>query len=477
MAVDYDLVIIGGGSGGLVVASAAAQLKAKVALVEKERLGGDCLWSGCVPSKSLIHAARVAHQVRNTARFGIHCDPPDIRFSEVMAHVNQVIQTIEPHDSPERFQGLGVRVIFGEGRFLDRQTFSVNGEKLTARAFVIATGSRPAIPPIEGLESVGYLTNEEVFTRSQLPKSLAIIGAGPVGCELGQAFHRLGCKVTMFSSRDQIMPKEDPEVAAIVARQFMEEGINILHNTRATKAELIGDKKCLWSGNECVQVDEILVAAGRRPNVESLNLEAAGVNYSKRGVQVRPTLQTDNPKIYGCGDVLGGYQFTHVAAHEAVVVLQNALNPLPFKKSVNYRVIPWATFTEPELARVGMTEAEAKKRYGAGEIRVLTQAFSGVDRALAEGATKGFLKIITRANGEILGAHLVGAIAGELIHEIVLAMNHNLDVGSLTGIHIYPTLAEINSKAALQLSKQSYGENQRLQEFLGKFFGVLRSWS
>ena len=471
MAVDYDVVVIGGGSGGLVVASAAAQLNAKVALVEKDRLGGDCLWYGCVPSKSLIHASRIAYEVNHSSRFGIYTNPPQINFAEANAHVQRAIAAIQPHDSPERFRGLGVEVIFGSGQFVDRQTFKVNGRRLQSRSFVISTGSRPTVPSMPGLQA-GFLTNEQIFDLKERPDSLAIIGAGPIGCELGQTFQRLGTQVTMISSEGQILPKEDPEAAEVVSRQLESEGIRILKGVKAQRVEVVNGKKYIYAGAEKVAVDEILVSVGRTPNVDTLNLEAAGVDYDKTGIKVNDKLQTTNPRIYGCGDVIGGYQFTHVAAHEATVVIKNTLF-FPLSK-VDYRVIPWATFTDPELARVGLTEEQARNRYG-DDIEVLKQSYEGVDRAQAEAATDGFAKIITRRNGEILGAHLVGASAGEIIHEIVLAMSHNLKVSALSGIHIYPTLSEINSKAALQLSKQKYAHNQRLQNLLKKFFLFRRS--
>ncbi|MGB3510169.1 MAG: FAD-dependent oxidoreductase [Microcoleaceae cyanobacterium] len=471
MPVQYDIVIIGGGSGGLVVAAAAAQLKAKVALIERDRLGGDCLWFGCVPSKSLIHASRIAYQVKNAAKFGIHTHPPEIEFSKAIGHVKQVIANIQPHDSPERFRNLGVEVIFGEGKFIDDKTFEVDGKKLTARAFVIATGSRPAIPPVEGLKSAGFLTNEQVFSLQECPNSLAIIGAGPIGCELGQAFSRLGSEVTIISSKSQILPKEDPEAAQVVQEQFVSEGINILSEARAEKVEIVDGKKQLTAGGKTISVDEILVSAGRMPNVESLNLEAAGVEVGKKGIVVNDKLQTTNSKIYACGDVIGGYQFTHVAGYEAVVVLTNALF-FPISKA-NYRVIPWATFTDPELARVGLTEKQAKERYG-DNIYVLKQDFANVDRAQAEAATNGFGKIITQGNGQILGAHIVGSSAGELIHEVVLAMSNKLPVSALTGIHIYPTLSEVNSKAGLLLKKRKYAESLWQQNLLEKFFNWRR---
>ncbi|MEM1279447.1 MAG: NAD(P)/FAD-dependent oxidoreductase [Cyanobacteria bacterium P01_H01_bin.152] len=475
MAVDYDLVVIGGGSAGLVAASAGAQLNAKVALIEKEpRLGGDCLHYGCVPSKSLIHAGRIAHDVKNAAIYGIEASIHDIRIREALGHVHRVIDTIQEHDSTERFESLGVEVIYGEGQFRDRETFEVNGRLLKARAFLIATGGRPSMPPISGIQEAGYLTNINVFDIQERPDSLAVIGAGPIGCELGQAFSRLGSQVTMIASRDQLMPKEEPEAARVVQDLMAAEGIRILTNTRAKEVLVEHGKKVIVTNTgDRIAVDEILVAAGRVPNVEALNLQAAGVDVGKAGVIVNAKLQTTNPKIYAAGDVIGGYQFTHVAGYEGAVAMQNALI-FPTKKA-DYRVIPWATFTEPELARVGLTEEQARKRYG-DDVMILRHNFDHVDRALAEGAGIGFAKFITRKNGEILGAHIVGPAAGELIHEAVIAMSYKLKVGALKSIiHVYPTLAEINSKTALQLTKQTYASNTRLQNILRSFFNFRRS--
>ncbi|MFQ3583629.1 MAG: FAD-dependent oxidoreductase [Cyanobacteriota bacterium] len=491
MTVPYDVVVIGAGSAGLVVASAASQLKAKVLLVEgSERIGGDCLWYGCVPSKSLIHVAHTVHQIRRAAASGlvaslsgtgIRLDDLQVDYLKVYQHIRSAQEFIANHaDSPDRFRKLGVEIVFAKGHFVDERTFEVGGRRVQARAFVVATGSRPLVPPLPGLAEVGCLTNESVFDLTRLPKSLAVIGAGAIGCELGQALARLGSEVTLIASRDRILPKEDPEAAQVVQQQLAQDGIRILTQTRAQKVSQENGEKLLYvrarngSGDEVIRAEEILVAAGRIPNLEGLGLEAAGVQYGPQGIQVNAKLQTSNPRIYGCGDVIGGPQFTHVAGYEAAVALVNALF-LPVSKA-SYRVIPWATFTDPELARVGLTESEAQQRYGK-DVMVLKQEFAEVDRAQAEAATLGFAKLICRRNGQILGAHLVGSHAGELIHEVVLAMSHKLPVSALTGIHVYPTLSEVNAKAALQHKKQKFAANTRLQNILQGFFAWRRAWS
>ncbi len=472
MGYDYDLVVIGGGSAGLVVTSAAAQLGAKVLLLEKHRLGGDCLWYGCVPSKALIHQSRRVHDFRQAVQEGlIHTTPWQVNYAAVQHHIRHVQGHIAVHDAPERFQSLGAEVILGSGQFRDPQTFGINDQAIRARAFVIATGSRPQIPAIPGLTEVGFLTNEQVFDLPAAPPRLAVIGAGPIGCELGQALARLGSQVTLVASRKQILPKEDPEAAAVVATQMQQEGIQILWQSRVTAVRRQGDAKGIQVGQDWIEVDEIVVATGRTPNVEGLGLEAAQVAYTRGGITVNRRLQTTNPRIFACGDVIGGPLFTHVASYEAAVALVNALF-LPVSK-VNYRVIPWVTFTDPEVARVGLTEAEAIQQYGPTQVRILKQDYAGVDRAQTEGSPVGFAKILCRPKGQILGATLVGSHAGELLGEIVLAMNQKLPVSALTGIHAYPTLAEVVAKAGLQLKKQHFARNPWQKAFLT---GLFRWW-
>jgi pyruvate/2-oxoglutarate dehydrogenase complex dihydrolipoamide dehydrogenase (E3) component len=470
---EYDLVVIGGGSGGLVVASIAAQLKAKVALIERDRLGGDCLWHGCVPSKALIEAARAVYQIQQAARLGIYSEGIRIDFAQVMSHVQNTIAAIAPHDSPERFRGLGVEVIFGEGSFVNPQTFRVNGRSLKAGAFVIATGSRPKIPQINGIEQVDYLTNKNIFDLTECPKSLIVLGGGAVGCELGQAFSRLGSKVTILASSDRLLPKEEPEISDLLKSEFQKEGISVINNLKSDRIEFESGEYVLKAGAQKYRAEKILIATGRLPNTENLNLEAAGIKFSDQGIAVNENLQTSNARIYACGDAIGKYNFTHAAGTEAVTVAKNALF-FPLSK-MNWQVIPWATFTDPEIAHVGMTEAEAIAKYPKkGEIQVLQQPNFAVDRAHASGNTVGFAKIICRSNGEILGAHLIGAESGELIQEIVVAMQAKLKISALTGIHIYPTRSELISKTALQQSKQNYAQNLGLQNLLSHFFSIKR---
>jgi len=453
---EFDICVIGAGAAGLVVAAGGASLGAKVALIEKHKMGGDCLHYGCIPSKTLLQSARVAHNMANADAFAIPGHRPQADISAVMERVADVIKSIEPHDSPERFRELGVDVILGSGQFTGPQTFTVDGRQIRARHFVIATGSRAAIPVINGIENTPYLTNEQIFDLREPVDSLIVIGGGPIGIEMAQAFGRLGSKVYMVQRGIQILPKEDPDMAEVVAQQLSKEGVELLTEHNPIKLEgSKGDIRLTLqdsAGNEkTINATHLLVAAGRRPNIENLGLENAKVELNKGRITTDARLRTSNKHIFAAGDVVGGPQFTHMAEHHAGVVLRNAIFRLPAR--VETKVIPWATFSEPELARVGLSETEAKQQ----NIRhqVYSFPFQDMDRAKADGTTQGFAKIITSPKGKLLGAAIVGPHAGELIHEYVLAIAKGMTAADLSSvIHIYPTLAQINRRVADARMKQ-----------------------
>ena len=454
----YDLTIVGGGSAGLVLAVAGAKLGKKTALVEKHRIGGDCLWTGCVPSKALLKAAKVANYIQNAEKYGVAATEGTPNWQRVMAYVQSTQHTIEEeHDNPERFREMGVDVIFGNGRFESADTFVVkdaeNGETRTfkSKKFVISTGSRPLAPPIPGLESCGYLDSETVWELKEFPNRLLVVGAGPIGVELGQAFHRLGADVTIAQRSERILTKEDTDVSEQMLRYLREEGITIRLNTNITEVTQNGEgTKVVLSSREEGRIeqtfDNILIAAGRAPNVEGLELDKIGVQVSRRGIEVNSKLQTSTKNIYAAGDVIGHYLFTHVAAFQAQLLLRNIF--FPFSKTINYGVVPWTTFCDPEVARCGLTEAEAREKYG--DVDVFTLDQTDVDRAVAEGETQGFTKVIaSRWRGKILGVHIVGANAGEVIHEYVLAMQAGIPLRKLSGmIHVYPTFSSSTWRVA-----------------------------
>ncbi|HEX6108116.1 MAG TPA: dihydrolipoyl dehydrogenase [Ktedonobacteraceae bacterium] len=437
----YDMTIIGGGSGGLTAARLATSLGANVLLIDKERLGGDCLNYGCVPSKSLIHVAQVVHQAKNAAKFGLMPANLDVDMANVSNYIQGVIGRVA---EGEKVYTEGITVKFGNVSFNSDTELTLNGEKFTSRTTLIATGSRPLVPRIEGLEETGYLTNEDVFNLVHLPSSLVVVGGGPIGVELGQAFERLGTKVTIIEGLDHILPKEDPEVSATLAEILLSEGITIVTNAMFVKASRAGNKKVVTAkqGERLLtfEADEFLLTLGRRPNVEGLNLEAAGVAYDNKGIKVDEHLLTSAPNILAIGDVIGGYLFTHVAAYQAGVAVRNALVPIG-KKKVDYRVVPWCTFTDPEAARVGLTPDEAEKQYK--QVRIVKFPWADIDRAQAESETTGFIKLVLAGKKEeIVGAHMVGAHAGELLGEMALAMQHHLTINDiLTTIHAYPTMS------------------------------------
>jgi dihydrolipoamide dehydrogenase len=436
----YDMTIIGGGSGGLTAARLAATLGANVLLIDKERLGGDCLNYGCVPSKSLIHVAQVVHHVKYAAKLGLM--PPNLDVD--MAKVSQYIQgVIERVAEGEQVYTEGVTVKFGNISFNAASELTLNGEPFTSRTTLIATGSRPLIPQIAGLEATGYLTNEDAFNLVHLPSSLVIVGGGPIGLELGQAFARLGVHVTILEGLDRILPREDAEVSATLTEVLQAEGINIVTNALFASARHASDKKVVTAkqGERLLtfEVDEILLTLGRRPNVERLNLEAAGVTYTSKGINVNKYLQTSAHNIFAIGDVIGDYLFTHVAAYQAGIAVRNALFPIG-KKKVDYRVVPWCTFTDPEVARVGLTPDEAEQQHK--HIRVVRFPVAAIDRAQAESEPAGFIKLVLAGKKEeVVGAHILTAHAGELLGEIALAMQHHLTINDiLETIHAYPTI-------------------------------------
>lgn len=439
-----DLVILGGGAGGLVVASVAAQLGLKVTLVEKaDKLGGDCLHYGCVPSKTLIHAARVASLMRRGPEFGLPACEVDVDLGKIADHVQSVIERIQEHDDPERFRSYGCEVVFGAASFIDSHRVQVNDEVIHGRRFVIATGSQPFIPPIEGLEKAGYLTNEDLFSLRDLPARLVVLGGGPVGLEMAQAFARLGSRVTVVERLPHLLPQEDPEVADALQAQLESEGMVILSTTTVERVSREGNTTQVGcSDGRVIETDALLVAVGRRPVVEDLGLDAAGVAHSAKGIPVDRRQRTSQKHIYACGDVCGPYPLTHMAEYQAGIVISNAIFRVP--KKTDYRVVPWVTYTDPELARVGMTEQQARDK--GIEPEVLRFPFREIDRAITDRETSGLARLVVH-KGKILGASILGPHAGELIHEIVLAMKTGAGIGDISAtIHAYPTLAQVNRR-------------------------------
>jgi pyruvate/2-oxoglutarate dehydrogenase complex dihydrolipoamide dehydrogenase (E3) component len=445
MARKQDLVVIGGGPGGLVVASVAAQLGLKVTLIEQAaQLGGDCLHSGCVPSKTLIDAARTVHATRLGVQAGLLSAMPEVDFGMAIDRVNHVVQRILQHDDPERFRGYGCDVRFGKAVFINPQEVVVDEEIISARRFVIATGSRPAIPPVFGLEEAGFDTNETIFRRRTLPQHLAVIGGGPVGAELAQAFARLGSKVTVVEMADRLLTVAEPDASAALQQAFEREGITVHTGAELATVRRDGDSRQLqFADQRTIECDRVLVAGGRRPVVHGLGLEEAGVEFSNSGIRVDRRLRTTQSRIYAVGDVCGPYRFTHMAEYQAGIALANIVFRVPRK--TDYRVVPWAVYTDPEVAAVGLTQAEAE----AQGIRYDVARFpmADVDRAITDNAESGFASILV-SRGRVLGATLVGAHAGELIHELALAMQVNARVKAITElVHAYPTYAQIHRRA------------------------------
>jgi len=469
---DFNLVAIGAGSAGLVTSYIGAAVKAKVALIEKHKMGGDCLNTGCVPSKALIRSAKMLAYAKRSQEFGFNKTEVDFDFAAVMERVQQVIARVEPHDSIERYAGLGVEVITGEAKIISPWEIEVNGETISTRSIVVATGARPFIPPIPGLDRVDYLTSDTVWNLRKRPERLVVLGGGPIGAELTQAFARLGCQVTQVEMAPRIMGREDPDAADFIKERFTSEGITVLTGHRA-KEVVIGDGQkrliCEQAGQTVeIDFDEILVAVGRQANVTGFGLEELGVRIAGRGtIETDPYLRTNYPNIFCAGDVAGPYQFTHTASHQAWYAAVNALFGNFKKFKADYSVIPWATYTDPEVARVGLNETEAQEQDIPYE--VTKYGLDDLDRAIADSEAHGWVKVLTRPGSDkILGVTIVGPRASDIIAEYILAMKHGIGLNKILGtIHIYPTLAEANKMAAGQWKRAHAPE--KLLQWVEKF--------
>ncbi len=476
---DRNIIVIGGGSAGLVTAYIAAAVKAKVTLIERHKLGGDCLNTGCVPSKALIRSAKFLSHTRRAAEFGVRSASADFSFAEVMERVQRVIRQVEPHDSVERYTGLGVEVIEGNAKIVSPWEVDITRndgatQRMSTRSIVIAAGARPFVPPIPGIDEVGYLTSDTVWNLRELPRRIVVLGGGPIGCELTQAFARfgtgLGNTVTQVEMAPRLMIREDPEVSELVVRRFRDEGITVLLNHKAKAFVIENGEKILITEHEGrdlrIPFDAVLVAVGRVANLKGYGLEEVGVSAT-RTVDTNDFLQTSYPNIYAAGDVAGPYQFTHTAAHQAWYAAVNALFD-PFKKfKADYSVIPWATFVEPEVARVGLNETDAKEKGIAYEVS--RYDIDDLDRAIADSEAHGFVKVLTvPGKDRILGVTIVGEHAGDLIAEYVLAMKHGIGLNKILGtIHIYPTMAEANKYVA-GVWKKAHAPHQLL-EWVARF--------
>jgi len=446
-AYDYDLMVIGGGAAGFVASKFANGLGKQVVMIERKRLGGECTNHVCIPSKALIYASSVAYHTNNLGKYGLHARAPlNIDAGHVMAHVRSIVQKVYDGHKPEVFRGLGIDVLFGTPRFIDNHSVYIDGKTLSSKAAIIATGSSPLIPPIEGIASVPYVTNETIFDLEMLPKSMAILGGGPIGMELASALNRLGVEITVIEMGDHILPREDKGLVQILAERLEGEGLHIMTETRATRCSREGEKIVLHvedgkNRRGEIRADSLLVAAGRRANVEDLDLERAGVEYTSKGIKTDHTLRTTAGNILACGDVVGPYQFSHMAEYQAIIAARNAL--LPFKKKTNYDTVAWCTFTDPELAHAGLTELEAREKYGDG-IKVYVHEYRNIDRGKTDVSESGMSKFICDRKGRLIGAHILGNRAGDLIHEAQLVKSLGIPFYKVYPvIHIYPTFTDI----------------------------------
>ncbi|MFW6415203.1 MAG: dihydrolipoyl dehydrogenase family protein [Thermodesulfobacteriota bacterium] len=471
---DFDMIVIGAGAAGLTVASGCAQLGLKTLLLEKENLlGGDCLHYGCVPSKTLLNTAKIYYQAGHMERFGLpRVELPPVDYSCVTKRIKEVIEIIQEHDSEERFCSLGVRVEYGTPEFLDEHTIRIAGRDFSSRKFALATGSSPAAPPINGLDRVTYLTNRDIFSLEKLPSRLIILGAGAIATEMAQAFSRLGSQVMVIQRSDQILSNEDRDMADEVQKRLELEGVQYYLNTQLKEVAENQGKECEVAfldknGQEQnVSGEQVLLALGRKPNLEGLNLEAAGVEYNKKGVPVDNKMRTNKKNIYAAGDVTGKYLFTHAAGYEGGIIVSNAAFHLPRK--VDYTLLPWCTYTSPELASIGYNEKRARE---AGiDYQVWTENFNSNDRSLAEGEKSGRIKLLLDSREKPIGVQILGLHAGELISEWVAALNAGMRMTTLVGsVHPYPTLAEINKSVAGKFLQPKIF-SKRVQKLLKFFF-------
>ena len=452
----YNVVVLGAGTAGLVTAAGTAGLGGRVALIERNKMGGDCLNFGCVPSKALISSARLIRQIRQAEKWGLDRQSPQFTFEKVFERMRERRAKIAPNDSEERFESLGVDVFRGEARFISPHEVIVDGQKLRARNFVIATGSRATIPKIEGIDDVPYFTNETIFDElKEKPESMIVLGGGPIGCELGQALSRLGVNIDIVQRGTDLLPREDDDVAKFMLTRFAVEGIGVRLNAMATRVSKRDGKIILeFHEYDPIAADAVLIAAGRTPNLRALNLETAGVDYDEHGVKVNDYLQTPQPHIYAAGDITNRLKFTHTADSTARIVVRNILMPLPFlRQKVDWSVVPWCTYTDPEVAHVGFGEKDAQKKNIDYDLFVVP--LEDVDRAVVESEESGFAKVLARKGSDrILGATIVGSHAGDLLHEFVLAMKAKIGLGTIAStIHAYPTFAELTRKAGDKYNK------------------------
>lgn len=462
----YDLVIIGAGSGGLTAACFAVRLGAKVALVEKHRIGGDCTWTGCVPSKALLKVAKVAHEIRTAAHFGITTSAPSADMNRVRDYVRSAIQQVYQHETPEELRRQGLDVVLGEARFVDAHTIEVNGERISAKFFLLTTGARPVTPSIAGLSEVPFVTYEQIFDTATLPGSMIVVGGGPIGLEMAQAYQRLGSQVTVIA--EQILPRDEPEVREVIQRVLKQEGVRFVA-ARALTVMKGNSGVLLTAGGQELTGDLLLIAAGRKPAVATLSLENAGITYTDRGIPVDSQLRTNIKHIYAAGDVTGGYQFTHFAGWQAFQAVRNAL--LLGSSSGLTDLVPWVTFTDPEVAHIGMNESQARAKFGdAIEIRRRDMASS--DRAVCENDTDGFLKMVFKNDGTLLGATMVASRAGDAISELVLAVKQGLKAHELANaIHPYPTYSTAVQQVAAELATEL-----ALSSTTGRLAATLSKW-